>query len=280
MTPARPRRGPDAGACRCLEVGWRGPTNAQRIGMLIGSSNPIARGGGAADVPIRSPGADIAATERDPDRWHGIEPIGSNTLSRVVLGLPARSRFRKQPRNSGCRTTPPALQVTMLGRREPGRYVGPPATSGHRQLTNTLSTFALAGSTSHCGSIRILDGSLLGSRHGRGGRVDVRFGQGQPRLPGQESLFVPAHTNVPFGLYRRHRNPRRSFPGGTTCALGLTLGTSTPCEWIRCGFGQGTRVASRCMYSNGDITRCVVPSRHGVFSFSTTRPAAMHCTRS
>jgi len=34
------------------------------------------------------------------------------------------------------------------------------------------------------------------------------------------------------------------------------------------------------MNSSGDITGCVVPSRHGVFSFSTTRPAASHVTRS
>ena len=34
------------------------------------------------------------------------------------------------------------------------------------------------------------------------------------------------------------------------------------------------------MNSSGDITRCVVPSRQGVLSFSTTCPAALHCTRS
>ncbi len=34
------------------------------------------------------------------------------------------------------------------------------------------------------------------------------------------------------------------------------------------------------MNSCGDITRCIVPSRHGVFSYSTTGPAALHYTRS
>ncbi len=34
------------------------------------------------------------------------------------------------------------------------------------------------------------------------------------------------------------------------------------------------------MNSSGDSTRCVVPSRQGVFGFSTTWPAALHCTRS
>ncbi len=33
--------------------------------------------------------------------------------------------------------------------------------------------------------------------------------------------------------------------------------------------------ASRCMNSSGLITRCVVPSRHGVLSFSSTCPAAL-----
>jgi len=40
--------------------------------------------------------------------------------------------------------------------------------------------------------------------------------------------------------------------------------------------------ASRCMNSSGDITKCVVPSRHGVLimSFNSTCPAALSCTRS
>jgi hypothetical protein len=38
-------------------------------------------------------------------------------------------------------------------------------------------------------------------------------------------------------------------------------------------------VAKRCMNSSGDITRCVVPSRLGVFNHSTTCPAALHCNR-
>jgi hypothetical protein len=34
------------------------------------------------------------------------------------------------------------------------------------------------------------------------------------------------------------------------------------------------------MNSSGLITKCVVPSRHGVLSFSSTCPAALSCTRS
>ena len=34
------------------------------------------------------------------------------------------------------------------------------------------------------------------------------------------------------------------------------------------------------MTASGDITRCVVSSCQGVFNFSTTCPAALHCTRS
>ena len=47
--------------------------------------------------------------------------------------------------------------------------------------------------------------------------------------------------------------------------------------------GRGERrtvAASQCMNSGGDITKCVVPSRQGVFSLSTTCPAALQCTRS
>lgn len=33
------------------------------------------------------------------------------------------------------------------------------------------------------------------------------------------------------------------------------------------------------MNSSGDITGCVVSSCHGVFSFNTTCPAALHCAR-
>jgi hypothetical protein len=38
--------------------------------------------------------------------------------------------------------------------------------------------------------------------------------------------------------------------------------------------------ALECVDSGGDITRCVVPSRHGVFSLSTPCPAALLCARS
>ena len=34
------------------------------------------------------------------------------------------------------------------------------------------------------------------------------------------------------------------------------------------------------MSSSGDITRCVLPFRHGVSSFNSTYPAALHRTRS
>jgi hypothetical protein len=41
----------------------------------------------------------------------------------------------------------------------------------------------------------------------------------------------------------------------------LALGASIPWKRIRLSLGLGTNVTSRCMNSNGDITRCVVPSR-------------------
>jgi len=83
----------------------------------------------------------------------------------------------------------------------------------------------------------------------------------------------------------------------TTSARSLALGARTPwfaqrgsahfakrsyadTKRIRCSLGRGTSAASRCMNSSGDITKCVVPSRQGVLSLSTTCPAALVCTRS
>ena len=43
--------------------------------------------------------------------------------------------------------------------------------------------------------------------------------------------------------------------------------------------GRGTSAASRCMNSSGRMTKCVVPPRHRVLSFSTTCPAELICTR-
>ena len=71
-----------------------------------------------------------------------------------------------------------------------------------------------------------------------------------------------------------------SGPCGTTRDRSLALGASTPWNLMRCRRGRGTSAASRCMNSSGLKTRCVVPSRHGVFSFSSTCPAALTCTRS
>ena len=41
----------------------------------------------------------------------------------------------------------------------------------------------------------------------------------------------------------------------------------------------GTGAASRGTSSSGDITRCVVPSRHGVLSLSPNCPEDLHYTR-
>jgi len=46
------------------------------------------------------------------------------------------------------------------------------------------------------------------------------------------------------------------------------------------GHGRGTSAASHCINFSGLITKCVVPSRHGVLSFYPTYPAALSCTRS
>jgi hypothetical protein len=66
---------------------------------------------------------------------------------------------------------------------------------------------------------------------------------------------------------------------GTTIARSFAFGASTPWNRMRCSLGRGTSAASRCMNSSVLITRCVVPSRHGVLSLSCTCPAALSCTR-
>jgi hypothetical protein len=73
---------------------------------------------------------------------------------------------------------------------------------------------------------------------------------------------------------------RAGGPCGTTRARNLALGASTPWYRIRCSRGRGTSAASRCMNSSGLSTRCVVPSRHGVFNSSCTCPAAFTWMRS
>ena len=65
-----------------------------------------------------------------------------------------------------------------------------------------------------------------------------------------------------LGPLRHHQGPQ------------FALGASTPWNLMRCRRGWGTSAASRYMNSSGLKTRCVVPSRHGVFSFSSTCPAA------
>ncbi len=69
-------------------------------------------------------------------------------------------------------------------------------------------------------------------------------------------------------------------PCSTTSGLSFAFGANTPWNLIRCNLGRGTNAASRCMNSSGLITRCVVPSRQGVLSVSSTCPAALSCTRS
>ena len=76
---------------------------------------------------------------------------------------------------------------------------------------------------------------------------------------------APASLSDPYGTHQRGQ---------------LRVGRQHPMEAVRCSRGRGTGAARRCMNSSGDITMCVVPSRQGVLSLSTTCPAALHCTRS
>jgi hypothetical protein len=70
--------------------------------------------------------------------------------------------------------------------------------------------------------------------------------------------------------------------GQDTNQTGLVIGEIQRLEAVvrKYSRDRGTSGASRCMNSSGDITMCVVPSRQGPFSLSTTWPGALHCTRS
>jgi len=67
-------------------------------------------------------------------------------------------------------------------------------------------------------------------------------------------------------------------PCGTTRGRSFAFGASTPWNRMRCSRGRGTSAASRCMNSSWLMTKCVVPSRHGVLSLRSTCPAALSWT--
>ena len=91
----------------------------------------------------------------------------------------------------------------------------------------------------------------------------------------QLAAAVRAMLHVDLEHALEQPSPDTNSPVDCLClARGLATGQARPAR------GRGTSAASRCMNSSGDITRCVVPSRQGVFNLSTTCPAALVCTRS
>ena len=68
-----------------------------------------------------------------------------------------------------------------------------------------------------------------------------------------------------------HAGALGSIPAAMLDSAGLEQELGTMASF---GFAY-TSAASRCMNSSGLLTRDVVPSRHGVFSFSSTCPAAL-----
>ncbi len=83
-----------------------------------------------------------------------------------------------------------------------------------------------------------------------------------------------------LGLLRHHQRAQLGVGGQQPARRGSGSGAVAAVAPATEGRSSIARAASRCMNSSGDITRCVVPSRHGVLSFSTTCPAALVCTRS
>jgi hypothetical protein len=74
--------------------------------------------------------------------------------------------------------------------------------------------------------------------------------------------------------------PSPSCPAGTTGARSPVSDASMPGNRIGCRFAWDTNAVRRCVSASDDITRCVVPSRHGVLSWRAARPATSHCKRS
>ena len=112
----------------------------------------------------------------------------------------------------------------------------------------------------------------------------ARLALGGLRCPGAQDRPLRHHQRAQLGVGGQHAveadevqppSPDTNSPVDCLClARGRATGPTRPAR------GRGTSAASRCMHSSGDITRCVVPSRQGVLSFSTTCPASLHCTRS
>ena len=105
-------------------------------------------------------------------------------------------------------------------------------------------------------------------RHGQAviverGRARVRCGS--PALAGMA---------LPGSAVGRGHN-RRAQP-----ARSRQLGANTPWYRVRWARGLGTRAARRASQSCGENTMCVVPSRKGWVSSSTTRPVASTDRRS
>jgi len=132
----------------------------------------------------------------------------------------------------------------------------------------------------HC---RALRGWHASTRAAPSSSVSFRMNMGSPLRVLSESLLAPGHEALGLAL-------------GGGCAFGRLLflcwplrhhqrpqpriRRQHPVNRIRCSRGRGISAASRCMNSSGGVPLCVVPSRHGVLSLSSTCPAALHCTRS
>ena len=85
------------------------------------------------------------------------------------------------------------------------------------------------------------------------------------------------------GLGQSHAAPPRApcpWAAAADPGPGSSGSSRSPAAPIRCSLDLGTSAASRCRNSSGLITRCVLPSGHGVLSLSSTCPASLSCTRS
>ena len=109
-----------------------------------------------------------------------------------------------------------------------------------------------------------LGGERSGGKTGRGSENKVPFVAAVQTTEDGRPHLVWRGLRERIRLLRHHQ--RAQLGVGRQDAVVRVADTKR----IRCSLGLGTSAASRCMNSSGEVTRCVVPSRQGVLSLSTT----------
>ncbi len=95
-------------------------------------------------------------------------------------------------------------------------------------------------------------------------RAAVRHRSGKPPFDAGIDPCGPSRA-------QRSERSRTSLNGHPGRSLPIERSSHFDRTRVGCSRGHGTRVAGLCVKSSGDVTRHVVPSRHGVFKCNATR---------